>query len=104
MKYALYVAAALLTFAAGVSLFVLYEAVPDTRLAFHPGSSEDLAAVVLAFMGGLACEVLAAAGWRGARRDLVYSGLLFFLGSLLLAFSMWTLTTMFAFESRGLVF
>ena len=103
-RRALYAAAALAAFATGVWLVALRTLFADTRPASHPAGAEDAAAVVLAFAGGAACFVLAAAGMRAPERDLAYNWLLYSLGAMLLASGLWTLTTMFSFESTEMVF
>ena len=95
--YAARATAALVAFAAGVSLAALPAPFPDVRANSHYGWSEDLMSAVPAFAGGLTCYVLVAVGWRGPRRDLAFNVLFFAVGSVSLAFCLRTLATRFTF-------
>ena len=103
-RYAARITAALVACAAGVALVTLLARLPKVRLTFHYGWGEDLVSAALAFAGGVACYVLVVVGRRRRwRRDLVFNVLFFLVGSMSLAFCLWTLTTVFIFGGAEVI-
>ena len=96
-RYAARVTAALVAFAAGISLAALPALFSGVSITFPYRWSQDLTDATLAAVAGIVCYVLVATGYREPRRDILFNLLFVIVGSLSLALCLWRLTMMFAF-------